>query len=392
MNRLLDLLRNRLGVFETWPSFARVAAWVVVWVLVMSAITAPVLPSYTDREHPPDQPPSNVRYVGPLSRSDFGGFLPPSGDADEFNVAWIGGSEVKFLSVSVPGAFENRVDTVGGEPLVIDSYNLVAPRLIDVLRAVDTAIDHDADAVVIALNPAWPRTEWSMRDWTNLDVANIDTLWERPSMFSWGAALTSPADVGWRLSRAAFPLVEVQARLNERAEDESARFDIIPDPPEGWVPGGEVDPKLPTDPSSFWLVREHGVEILDDDNDRVRQLMLGIGVSQDEAEFFMRSIIETLDEAEIPVFMYTTMFSPEVLSDPAFDAAAQEVEAFWGAIAADVDSSYITIEPRSMSRDYDDVGTFIDHVHMQDPGPFGDILVERLCGQWSALDPDRSCE
>ncbi len=206
----------------------------------MSFALAPTLPTFTDRAHTPDDPPSNVRYVGPISRTDFGGFLPPEHQDDSFTVAWIGGSEIKLNQNSVPGAVENRIGTVGGRTLLIDSYNVIAPRLIDMLRAVDTAIDHDADAIVMALNPAWVRSEWSMRDWTNLDVSNVGLLFERQATASWGALLTSPADVAWRLSRAAIPLVEVQSRLNERAGEESERFDLIDDPD---------DPADPADPA-----------------------------------------------------------------------------------------------------------------------------------------------
>lgn len=163
MTRFLRFLTDRYGVFRTWPSFARVGAWVVLWTLLISAVVAPTLPSYTDRAHTPDEPPSNVRYVGPVSRTDFGGFLPPDHQDDSFTVAWIGGSEIKLNQVSVPGAVENRIGTVGGQPLLIDSYNVIAPRLIDVYRAADTAIDHGADAIVVAMNPVWTRSEWSMR-------------------------------------------------------------------------------------------------------------------------------------------------------------------------------------------------------------------------------------
>src|SRR5690606_36169511 len=107
------------------------------------------------------------------SHTDFAGYLPPPHDPDGFTVAWIGGSEVKLREVSVPGAVEQRVGTVGGRPLLVDSYNLIAPRMIDVLRAIDTARGSGADAIVVALNPAWVRSERSMRDWPNLDVANV---------------------------------------------------------------------------------------------------------------------------------------------------------------------------------------------------------------------------
>ena len=390
MSRVLRFLTDRYGVFRTWPSFVRVAAWAVAWTLVISAVLAPSLPRYTDRDHSPDNPPSNVRYVGPISRSDFAGFLPPDHADGSFTVAWIGGSEVKLNQVSVPGAVENRIDTVGGRPLLIDSYNVIAPRLIDMLRAVDTAIDHDADAIVMALNPAWVRSEWSMRDWTNLDVSNTGLLFERRATAAWGALLTSPADVAWRASRALIPLVEVQSRLNERADDESEAFDLIDDPVE--PPAAATgDPRLPTEPSTFWITQAYGPERVADDDVRVRTLIEGIGPSRDEARFFVDALIDRLADADVPVYLYTTIFDPDSLADPEFDAAARDVEAFWASVADDVDDPLIEIQSRSLSRDFDSAGLFIDHVHMNDAQPFAEVLVERLCAQWTRTDPNWSC-
>jgi hypothetical protein len=390
MNRVLRILTDRYGVFRTWPSFVRVATWSLVWTLAISAVLAPSLPTHTDREHSPDNPPSNVRYVGPISRSDFAGFLPPDHTDGSFTVAWIGGSEVKLGPVSVPGAVENRIDTVGGRPLLIDSYNVIAPRLIDMLRAVDTAVDHDADAIVIALNPAWVRSEWSMRDWTNLDVSNLGLLFERPATATWGALLTSPADVAWRASRALIPLVEVQSRLNERADDESEALDLIVTPDEP-VATDRPDPRLPTEPSTFWITQAYGPERVEDDDVRVRTLMEGIGPSRDEARFFIDALVDRLDDADIPVFLYTTIFNPASLADPEFDAAARDVEAFWASVATDIEDPLIEIASRSMSRDFDSAGLFIDHVHMNDAQPFAEVLVERLCAQWNRANPDWSC-
>ena len=89
--------------------------------------------------------------------------------------------------------------------------------------------------------------------------------------------------------------------------------------------------------------------------------------------------------------MYTTIFDPDSLADPEFDAAARDVEAFWAEVAAGIDDPLIEIEPRSMSRDFDSAGLFIDHVHMNDAQPFGEVLVGRLCAQWTRIDPNWSC-
>ena len=48
MNRILTLLTDRLGLFRTWGSFARVAGWVVVWCVVVGLVVSPAPPSASD--------------------------------------------------------------------------------------------------------------------------------------------------------------------------------------------------------------------------------------------------------------------------------------------------------------------------------------------------------
>ena len=298
-------------------------------------------------------------------------------------MAWVGGSEVKLREISIPGAFDQRVDTVGGRPLEIDSYNVIAPRIIDAIRAIDTAEAAGADAIVVALNPAWVRTEWSLRGWPNLDVSNLGTLWSQPSSWSWALALTGPDDYAWRMSRAAFPLVEAQTRLNEYARDKVDALDVLERPEPGTEQVDAGDPRLPPG-SDMWLVDEYGPDVLADEDTRVASLIAGIGVSAARGRATSpRCCSMPSRSAGVPVFLYATPFSPESLANPEFDARAREVEDYWASFVDEIDSDLVELEPRSMSRDYDSAGTFGNNVHMFDPGPFADVLVERLCAQWA---------
>jgi hypothetical protein len=390
MNRTAAFVTGRLGVGRSWASVGRIVGFAVLWTLLISAVVAPRAPSLADRDVDPDIPPSrDVRYVGPISKRDYGGFLPPPDDPNAFTLAWFGGSEVKLFNTSVPGTFTSRVGTVGDRPLVVDSYNVIAPRLIDVIRAVETADAAGADAIVIALNPAWVRSEWSVRDWPNLDVSNPTTLFRRRSTLAWAFGLTSPADLAWRATRGAIGLVDAQVRINGYAHDELDRLDILDDPAE--PPIADVDPRLPTDPTGFWLVREYGPEILTVEDDRVRSIMTGTGSSQHEAEFFARLLLDTASATGVPVFMYATAASPESFRNPEFDAAAAEVEGFWRTLQAEIDSPLVQIEPRMLTRDIAIDGLFFDTVHMRDPVPFVAALTPLLCAQWIALDPTWEC-
>jgi hypothetical protein len=388
--RLLNLLGDRFGVLRSRGSVARVAVWSLVWVVVISIVLAPHAPIFTDRDQPADNPPSAVRYVGPTSRADYAGFLPPAHDPDAFTVAWVGGSEVKLREISVPGAFDQRVNTVGGQPLAIDSYNVIAPRIIDAIRAIDSAAASGADAIVVALNPAWLRSEWSLRWWSDLDVSNLGTLWEQRSTWSWALALTGPDDYAWRVTRAALPVVEAQSHLNTRAAQQRDRLDVLEHPALDAGADAARDPRLP-DGTALWLVDEYGTAAMADEDSRVGGLIGGVGVSQHEARFFAELLIDHAEAAGVPVFLYATPFAPESLADPAFDARARQVEDYWASFTDTIDSALVELEPRSLSRDYASEGTFANNVHMFDPGPFADVLVDRLCAQWAAADPEWRC-
>ena len=290
----------------------------------------------------------------------------------------------------MPGALTARVGAVGDRPLVVDSYNVIAPRLIDAIRAVETAEAAGADAIVVALNPAWVRSEWSVREWANLEVSNPTTLLRRRSTLAWALGLTSPADLAWSASRGAIGLVAAQARINGYAAGRArpARHPATTREP---APVPDLDPRLPEDPVGFWLVQEYGPEILTVEDERVRAIMAGIGSSQDDAEFFARVLLDTVTDTGVPVYMYATAASPESFRDPAFVVEADEVEAFWRALQGEIDSPLVQIEPRSITRDIDIEGLFFDTVHMRDPGPFVDVLRERLCAQWIAHDPTWEC-
>ena len=203
-------------------------------------------------------------------------------------------------------------------------------------------------------------------------------------------ALTSPADYAWRLTRSAFPIVEAQSRLSEEARDTVDELDLVLRPTDPG-PADRGDPRLPGNPTAFWLVDEYGPSILDGADARVGGIMAGIGPSQHEAEFFARLMTDRLADAGVPAFLYTTPFSAESLADPDFDASARDVEEFWRELADRTEAPLIEIESRSLSRDYPSEGTFLNNVHMADPGPFADILVERLCSQWRAADPSQEC-
>ena len=109
------------------------------------------------------------------------------------------------------------------------------------------------------------------------------------------------------------------------------------------------------------------------------------------ADLFNARIVDTAEQAGIPVFMYVAPVSPESLTHPELVTALDAVDAYWSALAADVTSDTVEIETRPMTAEFADRANFHDVVHMNDAGPFADVIAPRLCELWHRADPSREC-
>lgn len=404
MKRARAFLIDRLGVGGSWGSIGRIAGFAAVWVYLLGLVASPRASTTADRNVDADIPASPVEYLGPVSRQDYGGFLPATDSTpDAFRVAWVGGSETKWESRSVPGQITQFMSTFGGAPIEHDAYTIIAPRQIDALRAIDAALDDQPDALVVSMNPVWVSDEWSAREWPNLDVDEITTLLADPMLWPWALALTSPEDVGWRVTRELSPIVEAQTRLNADAQDIVGALDIVESPlPSTTQPGVPLpepvgDPRLPVgDPSYFWLVQEYGSERIVDSTERVALMIDGLVGDDSVARQLATQIAQKVEAAGIPVFLYPAPTSPDSFDNEHFAASFANLRRFWYDIAASVDSPLVHFEIESMTAAFADGdglvnGGFIDVVHMYDTAPFAGILAPKLCAQWSAAFPGDSC-
>lgn len=389
VSRVIAFLTGRLGVFRTWGSFGRVAAWVVVWVVVIGAVLGAVTPG-AGREYVPDFVEGNrVVYLGPLSKQDHTGFVrpPTAGDDDVFHVAWVGGSEVKFDVVSVPAVVSHQFTTFGGRPVEHDVYTLVAPRTIDALRMIESALDGDPDAVVVSISPAWATDEFELRAWPNLDVANVGTLWRRPGLWAWAAALTSPADVGWRLTRAWSRAVAAQSERNPDLQDVVDALDVLERPPaeasQTIVEQPEGDPRLPPGSAEFWLMEELGPDVFVSPTERQATMLDGFRDEHPVARDLATRLVDTLADADVPVYVYLPPFSPDARADPHFAAAFADLVAFWQAIAEEVDDPQVHISVADLGAQMDPDDHFNDVIHQYDAYPLAVVLAPQLCAWWS---------
>jgi hypothetical protein len=392
----MDWLTNRARVLDTRSSFVRVVAWIVLFVVVLGRAVSPAAPTATDRAVAVDVPASvNVRYIAPTSETDFAGFLPPKHDQSAFTVAWIGGSESKLNAVSVPGEVSRRVSAVGGRKLLIDSYNLVAPRALDAYFALRAAIDSHADAIVMTINPVWFTPEWSIHEWTNLDVSQPSALLRTPGTWKWALAFQSPSDVALATMQRAVPLVAAQIKANKTMQDALDHLNLLHLDP------APVAPKPAPGPlrygSDFFLAESNGGTIPGSSVQRLALLLKGLGMhSGDIGDDSIRLLLDTAEASHTPTYVYTNPLSFEAFDNavlgPLAEADARRLARIAAPITApNVPASNVVVQSKYLTHELAPSDVFFDVAHMNDAGPMADLLVSKLCGPWPGTNPPLSC-
>jgi hypothetical protein len=262
-------------------------------------------------------------------------------------------------------------------------------RPIDVFRAVRAAIASDADAIALSLNPAWSRSEWSMRAWPNLDVTDISSLIGGPPRWPWFVGLESPSDFAWRVLRDTSPLVESQTKANAQLTDWLDVLDVIRDPPEP-LPAPVAPVDLPADSTEFWVERFFGPGALVDTKTRLQRLMEGIEISSGDAEMFIDLSFQAIADSGKPAYVYTTPLAADALADPQFDALAKQIELLWNRLGEPYESTTFVLAPRMITRDIPPY-PFLDAIHPADSTPVVNVLAPLLCANWAAADPADTC-
>ncbi len=384
MSRVTTLLR-RAGVFSTWGSVARVAAWTVAAALVLGRVLPSHTTTYTDRPIPADEPASAVRYVAPFDKGDEDGFLAPPHDPNSYTVAWIGGSEVKWQGVSVPARFASRVSAVGDKPVVIDAYSMLAMRSVDALTALHAAIDNDSDAIVVAVNPSWFFPEWSEQAWQALDVAYPGTLWRDPSTWGWAPFIASPADLLLALAGSAVPLVDNRGSARDNVNGVFDATDVLLHPPADSSPPTTLK-GLPADSSDFWMLHERGRESQTSFSARFTVFLQGLEDADHSAgDDAIRQLVDVAAGSGRPVFFYFTPVSFDVLDNPVDEPLVAALEERLAAIADGAAGPTVTVQADSLSREMEPADVFLDVVHMNNPEPLLDLLTPLLCDQWKRV-------
>jgi hypothetical protein len=381
--RMTTAILERLQVAGAWRSWLRIGVAFLVGLLVLGRVVAPDAPTYLERDVVADEPRSDVRYVAPTNRADVAGFLAPDPNDGEFNVAWIGGSEIKLNAVSLPGEFSARVEAVGNEQLVIDAYSIIGMRALDTYRAAVAAIDNDADALVIVLNPTFTTDEWSLSEWRNLDVSDPTALLSDRRTVPWFIALTSPGDMAQGAGIETVPLLKASVESNRRQQGWFDTFDVLLPANDAQIAAttAEADERLPTDSTSFWLLQDLGGGGADVAS-RIVGIVDGFGVGTGQSDSIMNALVDLAGDAEIPVYMYAAALDPTFINDDRYAPTAVEIERRWERLQNYNTHDNVIVVPEMLSREFATEVAYFDPIHTQNAGPLADLLVERLCAQW----------
>jgi hypothetical protein len=128
------------------------------------AITPPVTPT-------PTVPASTAPEVTVL-REPATATTPADRIDTPLRVDWIGGSDIEWEAVSLPGGFLQRVPTFAGRPVEMRTRMSQAVMADGVRAFVDEAVAAHTDAIIMSINPVWLH-------WDEVSCSDVPVLHER---------------------------------------------------------------------------------------------------------------------------------------------------------------------------------------------------------------------
>lgn len=356
--------------------------------MIAALIAGRIIPTNTVASRPltPDLAPSAVRYLGPVDPGDEDGFVAPTIDPNAFKLAWIGGSEVKREDTSIPAFFARQVSAVGGKPLAIDTYTLLAMRSVDALSALRAAAASPADAIVMVVNPSWFFPEWGAQEWRALDVAYPGTLWAHPNTWLWAPFIVSPGDLLFAGASAAIPLVDHRGAARQQVDGMFDALDVLAAPAPGSAPTTTSPDGLPPGSVDFWIYHEFGKQALANADVRFSSLLEGLPNGDHAAgDLALQVLLQEASGAGKPVYFYFSPLAFDVLANPTMEPNVAALEARLGSLSAKYAGPNVTVQSTSLTRQMTPRPVFLDVIHMSDPTPLINQLAPRICTQWQQI-------
>ena len=199
----------------------------------------------------------------------------------------------------------------------------------------------------------------------------------------WSIALTSPGDMVQGAGIETVPLLAASVEANRRQQGWFDTFDVLLPANDAQIAAtsAEVDERLPTDSTSFWLLQDldgGGTDIAL----RIVGIVDGFGIGTGQSDSIMNALVDLAGDAEIPVYLYSAALNPTFINDERYAPTATEIERRWARLQEYNTHDNVIVVPEMLSREFDTDVAYFDPIHTQTAGPLADLLVERLCAQW----------
>ena len=107
-------------------------------------------------------------------------------------------------------------------------------------------------------------------------------------------------------------------------------------------------------------------------------------------DIVLRQLLSSLRSWDKPALLYVPARSPPRCCRTQTNAALARIESHLADVAADYDSSTLTVLPRSLARSLPPM-QFNDIVHLKDVGPLAADLARRICAQLAADQVTTAC-
>lgn len=394
--RLVGWLESSRLLQVSTAALFRILGWFVATIIVLSAAIGDVdFAPYSSYNSGLDS--SMVRDLG-AQRGDERGFGDPADD-DYFRIAWVAGSSVQGVEPGdrtfLPDEIAKVLPMVDDRPVAVDMYFLSGMRVLDEYAAVLTALEDEPDMIVVTLNPIWALNDRAIQGWDNLDGRLVEFLWNDPSRWGLLASLASPSDALWALSNR-LSIFEDRYHWGLRWTDQFAGSSLLElgPPPEDQGEPSELEVIAAMQiPIFFWDA--YSSIIGDDVTGADRQAVVFEYVIDSDSrlnELAVAGILEAVDEAGIPAYVYVAQFEKQALEVAAVDEAFDRVEARLAEFGEPHRNSLsLTYRPESLVRMVDGL-EFRDPIHIFDVTPVRDYLLVELCAVVARSGWSSSCQ
>jgi hypothetical protein len=395
-DRLLVVLRERLGFVVTKWAIARIAAFAAVALVIVSLVVPARPGDIAKAPYNAALATRNTRNVT-LPLGDTRGFQATSRPG-AFKIAWIGGSETLGVGrghhAFIPRLVTDKIGSVDGKKVSTDIYFLNAIRLTDELAALSSAVETKPDMVVISLNPVWVLNDLAAQQWGYLDgILARHSVWP-PSRWPVAASLVSPGDVGWKaLSRLSPAAIGDRFNWGVDLADKTSSLSFL-DAVHGATPPtltglGQLALSRPVD---FWFSHFHATT----NGTGLKGTQFGILEREVKSQSsFNRKVLQEmfamLRRAGVDAYFYVPPIDPDVYNQPTGTKYINEIRKMLASATEGQTTRHVRFDPRGL-QDRVPKTKYEDIVHVLNGTPEAGVLSRDICALLVASGRKPGCE